>query len=80
MRGMGTFDVLFTYKFHIMETKNIIVEKSLAFGVAIVRFSELLEEARKYVVAKQILRCGISIGANIFEAQHAESRSDLFTK
>lgn len=43
---MGTFDVLFTYKFHIMETKNIIVEKSLTFGVAIVRFSELLEGAK----------------------------------
>lgn len=77
---MGTFDVLLTYKFHIMETKNIIVEKSLAFGVAIVRFSELLEEARIYVVSKQILRCGTSIGANIFEAQYAESRSDFIHK
>lgn len=63
-----------------METKNIIVEKSLTFGVEIVRFSELLEGAKKYVVAKQILRCGTSVGANIFEAQHAESRSDFVHK
>lgn len=55
-----------------METKNIIVDKSLDFGVEVVKFCEQLEEKKKYVVAKQLLRSGTSIGANIFEAQHAE--------
>lgn len=63
-----------------MEQKNVIVEKSLDFGVEIVKFCESLEEKRKYVVAKQLLRSGTSIGANIFEAQHAESKSDFVHK
>jgi len=63
-----------------METKNIVVEKSLDFGVEIVKFCELLEEKRKYVVAKQLLRSGTSVGANVFEAQHAESKVDFIHK
>lgn len=63
-----------------METKNIIVEKSLLFSIEIVKFCELLEQKRKYVVAKQLLRSGTSIGANVFEAQHAESRADFVHK
>jgi len=63
-----------------METKNIIVERSLDFGVQIVKFCELLEGKRKYVVAKQLLRCGTSIGANVFEAQHPESNADFIHK
>ncbi|MEJ0101230.1 MAG: four helix bundle protein [Bacteroidota bacterium] len=63
-----------------METKNIVVEKSLSFGVEIVKFCELLEEKRKYVVAKQLLRSGTSVGANVFEAQHAESKADFIHK
>ncbi len=63
-----------------METKNIIVEKSLDFGVEIVKFCELLDEKRKYVVSKQLLRSGTSVGANVFEAQHAESKADFIHK
>ena len=63
-----------------METKNIIVDKSLNFGVEIVKYCELLEEKRKYVVAKQLLRSGTSIGANVFEAQHAKSKADFIHK
>jgi four helix bundle protein len=63
-----------------METKNVVVEKSLNFAVEIVKFCELLEEKRKYVVAKQLLRSGTSIGANVFEAQHAESKADFVHK
>jgi four helix bundle protein len=63
-----------------MVTKNIIVEKSLDFGVQIVKFCELLDEKRKYVVAKQLLRSGTSIGANVFEAQHPESNADFIHK
>lgn len=63
-----------------METKNVIVEKSLDFGVEIVKFCELLDEKRKYVVSKQLLRSGTSIGANVFESQHAESKSDFAHK
>ena len=63
-----------------MEQKNIIVEKSLDFSVEIVKFCELLESKKKYVVGRQLLRSGTSIGANVFEAQHAESKADFIHK
>jgi four helix bundle protein len=43
-------------------------------------FCELLDEKRKYVVAKQLLRSGTSVGANVFESQHAESKADFIHK
>ena len=63
-----------------MNQKNVIVEKVLVFGVEIVKYCELLDENRKYVVAKQLLKSGTSIGANVFEAQHPESNADFIHK
>lgn len=63
-----------------MEPRNLIVEKSLDFSVDIIKFCELLEANRKYVIAKQLLRSGTSIGANVYEAQHAESKADFIHK
>lgn len=63
-----------------MQTRNVIVEKSLDFSVEIIQFCELLETHRKFVIAKQLLRSGTSIGANVFEAQHAESKADFVHK
>lgn len=63
-----------------MEQKNIIVEKVLGFGVEIIKYCELLDEHRKYVVARQLLKSGTSIGANVFEAQHPESNADFIHK
>jgi len=59
---------------------NVIVEKTIAFSVETIRFCELLEQHRKYVVAKQLLRSATAIGANIFEAQNAESKADFIHK
>lgn len=59
---------------------NQIVDLSLEFSLKIIEFSELLEEQRKFVIARQILRSGSSIGANINEAQKAESRADFIHK
>ncbi|HRQ50939.1 MAG TPA: four helix bundle protein [Agriterribacter sp.] len=63
-----------------MEHKNIVVEKSLDFSVHIIKFCELLETNKKFIIANQLLKSGTSIGANIFEAQHAESRGDFIHK
>ncbi|HRP33489.1 MAG TPA: four helix bundle protein [Agriterribacter sp.] len=63
-----------------MEHKNVVVEKSLDFSVELIKFCELLEKQRKFILANQLLKSGTSIGANIFEAQHAESRSDFIHK
>jgi len=59
---------------------NVIVEKSFQFGVLIVDFSELLMGMKKFSMANQIFRSGTSIGANVREAQNAESRKDFIHK
>ncbi|GAB3585106.1 four helix bundle protein [Hymenobacter daeguensis] len=53
---------------------------SFELALAVLAYVEELEAARRYVVARQLLRCGTSIGANVREAQHAESRADFVHK
>ena len=64
----------------MVKVENPVVEKSLAFALMIIEFCELLETQRKFVVANQLLKSGTSIGANIHEAQNAESRVDFIHK
>lgn len=63
-----------------METKNAVLDKSFEFALIIIEFSEELESHKKFVIARQLLRSGTSIGANIREAQSAESRADFIHK
>jgi four helix bundle protein len=63
-----------------MDKKNIVLNKSFDFALQIIEFSELLNENKKFIISKQILRSGTSIGANIKEAQSAESRADFIHK
>ena len=60
--------------------ENVILNKSIDFSLEIITFCELLEEKRKYVIANQLLKSVTSIGANIHEAQNAESRTDFIHK
>lgn len=61
--------------------ENIIVSKSEDFAVRIVKLYRVLQsERQEYVMSKQLLRCGTSIGANIAEAQEAQSDSDFIAK
>ena len=62
------------------DKKNLIVDLSLDFALEIIEFCEVLEAKRKYVIAKQLLKSGTSIGANIREAQNAESKADFIHK
>ncbi len=62
------------------ETGNRIVDLSFEFALQIISFSEVLEENRKYSIAKQIIRSGTSIGANIRESQNCESKTDFIHK
>ena len=56
-------------------------EKSFQFAIQIVKLSKYLVEVQKeFVLSKQILRSGTSIGANIAEAQYAQSRPDFVSK
>lgn len=63
-----------------MEKKNVIVEKSFEFALKIIEYAEELENKKKYVIARQLLKSGTSIGANIREAQSAESKADFIHK
>lgn len=63
-----------------MEKENEILKLSFEFALMIIEFTEILEENRKYVIARQLLRSGTSIGANIREAQNAESKADFIHK
>ncbi len=62
------------------DTRNVVVEKSIEFSLSIIRFTEVLEQDGKFVIAKQLMRSGTSIGANIHEAQNAESKADFIHK
>ena len=61
--------------------KSITHIKTKAFAVRIIRFYKYLsEEKHEYVLAKQILRAGTSIGANVRESYSAQSRADFINK
>lgn len=62
------------------DKENLIIHLSFEFALKIIEFSELLESQKKYVVARQILKSGTSIGANVREAQNAESKADFIHK
>jgi len=59
---------------------NLILTLTLDFAVDIIRYAEELESKRKYVVSNQLLKSGTSIGANVREAQNAESKPDFIYK
>ncbi|MDD2475389.1 MAG: four helix bundle protein [Dysgonamonadaceae bacterium] len=64
-----------------MRRENVLVERSLAFAVRIVKlYKYLCEEKKEYVMSKQILRSGTAIGALVREAQNAESTKDFIHK
>ncbi len=60
--------------------ENLIVNLTFAIALEIVKLTEVLESNRKYAIANQIIRSGTSIGANVREAQNAESKSDFIHK
>lgn len=61
--------------------KDIITEKSFDFAVNIVNlYKSLTQDKREFVLSKQILRSGTSIGANIRESKNAESKADFIHK
>jgi len=62
------------------DKQNLIVDLTIQFALNIIEYSEVLESAKKFVIAKQLLKSGTSIGANVHEAQNAESKADFIHK
>ena len=69
------------YKEMGMKCDNVIVDKSKAFAIRIIRMHQYLNrEKKEYILSKQIMRSGTSIGANVKEASRAFSKPDFYTK
>ena len=60
---------------------NNVLDKAFDFAVRVVRlYQYLVKEHKEFVLSKQLVRCGTSIGANINEAQAGQSKADLLAK
>lgn len=59
---------------------NPIVDKTFQFAVLVIEFSDVLIAKKRFAIADQLLRAGCSVGANVREAQGAESRADFIHK
>ncbi|MDP5231017.1 MAG: four helix bundle protein [Cellulophaga sp.] len=61
--------------------KNIVEEKSFDFALAIIKeVKNIQNEEREYILTKQLIRSGTSIGAMVREAEHSESKKDFIHK
>ncbi len=63
-----------------MAQNNLILDKSYAFALEIIQLYKLLCSQNEYVLSKQLLRAGTSIGANCEEATAAQSKNDFISK
>ena len=64
-----------------MKKENVIQKKSYLFAVKMVKlYQHLSNEKREFVLSKQLLRSGTSIGANVEEAIGGQSRKDFYAK
>jgi len=60
---------------------NIILDKSFEFAIRVVKlYKHLCDDKKEYVLSKQLLRSGTSVGANINEAQAGQSKKDFIAK
>lgn len=64
----------------VPQRKNEILDQSFSFAKEIIQLCDKLYAGNKYVLANQLLKSGTSVGANIREAQSAESRLDFIHK
>ncbi len=60
---------------------NVVLEKSKAFALRIIKlYQYLIEEKREFILSKQLLRSGTSIGANTREASRGQTKPDFYAK
>ncbi|TYB79770.1 four helix bundle protein [Bizionia myxarmorum] len=63
-----------------MIKRNELLEVTMELALQVIIYCEILEGSRKYVIARQLLKSGTSVGANAREAQGAESKADFIHK
>ena len=64
----------------MMEKKNEILDLSFDFALEIIKLVKYLKSKKEFVLSNQLLRSGTSIGANVSEAQAAQSTKDFISK
>ena len=64
----------------MLESDNIIQKKSFDFALLIIELYKILNKNNEFILSKQLLRSGTSIGANIEEALQAQSKADFISK
>ena len=62
------------------KNQNELLNLTFEFALMLIEFDELLENRKKYIIARQLLKSGTSIGSNSREAQNAESKADFVHK
>ena len=61
--------------------ENVLADKSKEFALKIIKLYRYLSDSQhEYILSKQLLRCGTSIGANAKEGAYAQTKADLITK
>jgi four helix bundle protein len=68
------------WKLDAMQPAKTVAELSFDFSLRIIYLYKILVEKREYILSKQLLKSGTSIGANIEEASAAQSRKDFISK
>ena len=64
-----------------MKTDNVIVDKSKEFAIAVVRlYQQISSDRKEFVLSRQFVKSGTSIGANVHEAVRAQSHADFIAK
>ena len=63
-----------------MKKENIIIDKTFNFSLSIISLFKKLQEDKEFIISKQLLKSGTSIGANVEEATAAQSKRDFINK
>lgn len=63
-----------------MKTDNLIADKTFEFAISIISLYTQLQHEKEFIISKQLMRCGTSIGANVEEAIAAQSKRDFIHK
>ncbi len=64
-----------------MKNENVIVDKSKALAIRVIRLYQFLQtEKNEFIMSKQVLRCGTSMGANVKEAIRGQSKAGFIAK
>jgi len=62
------------------DKENVVLNKSFNFALEIIELYKILKNKNEFIISKQLLRSGTSIGANVEEANAAQSKKDFATK